>query len=194
LLHTRFGTSKQAASFEATLRARLRQENESLQELHCDISRLVQLALPDQPASYLALVGRHAFLNALDDGALEYEVLKLRLKTLSDAADFAIHLESLAESVRTKPRGAMDKVSGCMPQQRNILAVSDKTEPKQENKELQQKVAELEKQLKQLPILLRSLTLGIVEDGAPLDKTAMPWLLVLINLVIRRTHASSAMS
>jgi len=130
--------------------ARRRQENESLQELHRDISRLVQLAFPDQPASYLAVVGRHAFLNALDDGVLEYEVLKLRPKTLSDAADFAIHLEFLAKSVRSKPRGAMDKVSGRMPRQRNILAVSDETEPKQENKELQQKVAELEKQLKQV--------------------------------------------
>ena len=59
------------------LRARRRQENETLQELDRDISRLVQLAFPDQPASYLTLVGRNAFLNALDDGALEYEVLKL---------------------------------------------------------------------------------------------------------------------
>jgi len=46
LLHTRFGTSKQAASFEVMLRARRRQENETLQELHRDISRLVQLAFP----------------------------------------------------------------------------------------------------------------------------------------------------
>ena len=61
LLQTRFGTAKQAASFEAMLRAHRRQENESLQELHHDISRLVQLAFLDQPASYLALVGRHAF-------------------------------------------------------------------------------------------------------------------------------------
>jgi len=78
LLQTRFGTSKQAASFEAKLRTHRRQENETLQELHRDISRLVQLASPDQPASYLMLEGRNAFLNALDDGALEYEVLKLQ--------------------------------------------------------------------------------------------------------------------
>jgi len=37
-----------------------------------------------------------------------------------------------------------------MPRQRNILAVTDSKEPKQENSELQQKVAELEKQLKQV--------------------------------------------
>jgi len=75
----------------------------------------VQLAFPGQPASYLALVGRQAFLNALDDGALEYEVLKLQPKTLSDAAEYVIPLESLAESVRSKPRGAMDRVGGRMP-------------------------------------------------------------------------------
>jgi len=102
------------------LRARWRQENETVQELHCDISRLVQLAFPGQPASCLALVARQAFLNALDNGALEYEVLKLQPKTLSDATDYAIHLESLAESVRSKPRGAMDRVAGRMPCQQNI--------------------------------------------------------------------------
>jgi len=95
-------------------------------------------------------VGRQAFLYLLDDGALEYEVLKLQPKTLSDAADYAIHLESLAESVRSKPRGAIDRVGGRMPRQRNILAMTDDTEPKQETKKLQKRVAELEKQLKQV--------------------------------------------
>ena len=38
LLQTRFGTSKQAASFEAKLRAHHRQEGETLQELHRDMS------------------------------------------------------------------------------------------------------------------------------------------------------------
>jgi len=46
MLQTRFRTSKQAASFEAKLHARHRQENETLQELHRDISWLVQLAFP----------------------------------------------------------------------------------------------------------------------------------------------------
>jgi len=46
LLQTRFGTSKQAASFEANLRTHRRQENETLHVLHRDISRLVQLAFP----------------------------------------------------------------------------------------------------------------------------------------------------
>ena len=45
-----------------------------------------------------------------------------------------------------------------------------------------------------LPIHLKSLTLGIAEDGAPLDKTATPQLLLLINLVLRRIRALSVMS
>ena len=102
LLQTRFGTSKQAASFEAKLRARRRQENETLQELHRDISRLAQLAFPDLPASFLALEGRNAFLNALEDADLEYEILKLEPKTLSDAINHTICLECLAESMRAR--------------------------------------------------------------------------------------------
>ena len=100
LLQTRFGTSKQAASFEAKPRAHHRQENETLQELHRDISRLVQLAFPNETGSFLALQGRNAFLNAIEDADLEYEILKLEPKTPSDAIDHAIRLECLAESVR----------------------------------------------------------------------------------------------
>jgi len=69
---------------------------------------------------------------------------------MSDAVDHAIRLESLAESVRSRSHGAMDKVGGHIPRQCNILAVTDSKEPKQENSELQQRVAELEKQLKQV--------------------------------------------
>jgi len=44
LLQARFGTQKQAVSFQAKLRARRRAENATLQDLHRDISCLVQLA------------------------------------------------------------------------------------------------------------------------------------------------------
>jgi len=52
LLQTRFGTAKQAISFQAQLHARRRMENETLQELHTDISRLVQLAHPNETSSF----------------------------------------------------------------------------------------------------------------------------------------------
>jgi len=110
----------------------------------------VQFAFPDAPSNFLALEGRNAFLSVLDDGELELEVLKLQPTTLSDAVDHVIRLESLAESVRLRSLAATDRASGRAPRQRNILAVTDKQEPKEENNELQQRLAELEKQLKQV--------------------------------------------
>ena len=52
-------------------------EGEPLQQLHSDISRLVQLAHPNEPSSFLAHVGVNAFIAALDDSDLEFEILKL---------------------------------------------------------------------------------------------------------------------
>jgi len=52
LLQTRFGTAKQAVSFQVKLRAHRRMENEPLQELHRDISWLVQLAHPNEPSFF----------------------------------------------------------------------------------------------------------------------------------------------
>jgi len=76
LLQTRFGTAKQAVSFEAKLHARRRKPNEALQDLQQDISRLVQLAHPTESGSFLSHVGICAFTTALDNGDLEFEILK----------------------------------------------------------------------------------------------------------------------
>ena len=58
LLHTRFGTSKQAASFEVTLRARRRQENKTLQELYYGFLRgyYQNLSVSDRPIRYDLIV------------------------------------------------------------------------------------------------------------------------------------------
>ena len=66
LLQTQFGTAKQAVSFEAQLHARRRKPKEPLQDLHQDISRLVQLAHPTESGSFLSHVGIRAFTRALE--------------------------------------------------------------------------------------------------------------------------------
>ena len=137
LLQTRFGTAKQEVSFQAKLRARHRKEGETLQELHSDISRLVQLAHPKEPNSLLATVGVNAFISALDDEDLEFEILKLEPQNLPDAVDHAIRLESLAESVRARPHSATDKANGRVSRQRHILAVTDDKKEKDKDVDLQ---------------------------------------------------------
>jgi len=78
-------------------------EGERLQELHRDnISRLVQLAHPNQTGSFLAYTGVNAFIAALDKSDLEFAFLKLEPQTLPHAVNHAICLESLAEFVRAR--------------------------------------------------------------------------------------------
>jgi len=114
LLQTRFGTAKQAVSFEAQLHARHRKPKEPLQDLHQDISRLVQFAHPTKSGSFLSHVGICAFTTALDNGDLEFEILKAELKTLPDAINEAMRLECLAESVRARARTATSETSSCI--------------------------------------------------------------------------------
>jgi len=138
LLQTRFGTAKQAVSFQAKLHARCRMENETLQELHRDISRLVQLAHSNETSSFLVHIGVTSFIAALNDSDLEFEVLKLEPKTLPDAASRAVHLESLAESVRARSHAAADKTGGLVQRQRSILAITDDDKDEDKNADLQQ--------------------------------------------------------
>ena len=138
LLQTRFGTAKQAVSFQAKLCARRRQENETLQELHSDISQLVQLADPNEGSSFLAYVGVNSFIVALNDSNLEFEILKLEPQTLPDAVSHAVHLESLAEVVSARSRAAMDKVGGHVQRQCSIMAITDENKDKDKDADLQQ--------------------------------------------------------
>jgi len=55
LLQARFGTQLQAESFKTKLRTRRRAKGESLQDLHRDISRLIQLAHPAREISWSSI-------------------------------------------------------------------------------------------------------------------------------------------
>jgi len=137
-------------SFQAKLRARCRAENETLQDLHRDISRLVQLAHPGENSRFLAHVGVDSFIAALNNRDLEFEILKLEPQTLPDAVSHAIRLESLAQCVSARSHTAADNTSRRVQnRQRTIFAATDENKDKYEKATLQQRVAQLEQQLKQ---------------------------------------------
>ena len=73
----------------------------------------------------MAHVGKTAFIAALEDSDLEFEILKLEPQTLHDAVSHAIRLESLAKSVRARSHAATDKAGGRVQRQCSILAVTD---------------------------------------------------------------------
>ena len=97
LLQARFGTKLQAESFKATLRSRRRGKDEPLQDLYVDISRLVQLAHPNEGESLTKYVGVESFVNALNDRELEYEILKFKPADLEEAVNHAVRLEALGD-------------------------------------------------------------------------------------------------
>lgn len=98
LLRARFGNEQQAERFRAELRARRRKTNESLQTLYQDVCRLLALAYPGQMNPVVTLVGRDAFIDALNDNKLRQRILDREPKTLEDALNVACRLEAFKMS------------------------------------------------------------------------------------------------
>jgi len=102
---------------------------------------------------FVSRVGVNAFVTALSDRELEYEVLKLEPKTLEEAANHAMRLDALARSLDARTYVSASQ-AGRQGQRRprNIYAVTDEKQETGDNADLLQRIAELEKQLKQATI------------------------------------------
>ena len=94
LLRVRFGEGNQAERFRAELRGRRRGQGESLQNLYTDICRLMALAYPGPTSTLSDIVGRDAFLDALNNNKLRIRILETEPATLSDALRTAMRLEA----------------------------------------------------------------------------------------------------
>jgi len=145
LLQTRFGTEQQTISYQAKLRARRREANESLQDLYRDISHLLQLAYPGEGGRFISLIGVDTFITAVNEKELEYEVLKLEPKTLEEAANHAMRLDALARSVDSRSYVPIARTGGQgQSRDRNICAVTDDKPETGSNADLLQHIAQLE--------------------------------------------------
>ena len=78
----------------STLRAKLRRPDEDLHQLRCEISRLVELAYPDDPSAILDRTARDFFIGALTPLTLREKVLDLGPNTLDEALAAAQRYES----------------------------------------------------------------------------------------------------
>ena len=113
LLRCRFGNDNQAERFRAELRIRRLKRGESLQTLYLDICRLMTLAYPGPTSSLSEIVGRDAFLEALDDQQLRVRILEREPRTLDEALNAAVRLEAFdqkaPEEVLSKDDGSRGK-------------------------------------------------------------------------------------
>ena len=102
----------QADSFQARLKSRRRKEGETIQDLYRDISRLLLLAYPGENPTSIERTAVDAFITALNDQLMEFEVMKLRPKTLREAADCATRLEAYADTVQNRPAVVVEQGNG----------------------------------------------------------------------------------
>ena len=77
----------------AALHAKMRGKDEDLQQLRCDISRLVELAYPDDPLNIVNRTSRDLFVGALTPNSLKENVLVLNPQTLDEAIAAAQRFE-----------------------------------------------------------------------------------------------------
>ena len=64
---------------------------------------MLLLAYPCENSTSIERTAIDAFITALNDQLMEFEVMKLRPKTLRESADCATRLEAYADTVRNRP-------------------------------------------------------------------------------------------
>ena len=119
LLRARFGTENQAERFRSELRNRRRQPNESISTIHLDICRLMSLAFPGPSSSAVEIIGRDAFLQAIDDEDLQMRILEKDPQTLNEAVLIAHRLEAIDRN-RTCGRSTSETEGGYGKRSKNI--------------------------------------------------------------------------
>ena len=151
LLQSKFGTKLQAESFQAKLKARRRKDGEQIQDLYRDVSRLLQLAYPGEDAKSTERTGIDAFIAALNDGPMEFKVMKCQPKTLEEAADYATKLEVYAETVSNRPAIPAERKNSKVQVPGRPSAIFRTTVKSDSgNAKLLERIGQLEKQLEQV--------------------------------------------
>ena len=93
-LRSRWGTQNQAERFRAELANRRRKPGETAQSVYNDVRRLLSLGFPGETGAVVEVLGRDAFLTALNDPALRIRVLDQRPTTLDDALNAICSMEA----------------------------------------------------------------------------------------------------
>jgi len=151
LLRTRFGSSNQCERFRAELYARKRKRGESLQSLCNDVRRLLLLAYPDSHDVVCDVVGRDAFLAALDNPSLRTRILDQRPSSLDDALDMACRMEAYTPTNNEEPsytdadRDRLDRRRA-----RQVRADNRNYEENRQIKELRSQLADPQREIRQL--------------------------------------------
>ena len=108
VLRSRFGNSNQAERYRAELNSRRCQRGETTQQVFADIRRLLSLSFPGQSGELFEIIGRDAFLTALDDPSLRVRVLDTQPKTLDDTLATVVRMQAYTDASTAAPTVADD--------------------------------------------------------------------------------------
>jgi len=105
----RYGSREQQEKFRVELRYRRRRNGESLQELAQDIERLTALAYPAVDQTLLDTLGCDAFIDALNNPALEFKIREKEPGSLNAALTLSMKLEVLHKAREMQKESAKPK-------------------------------------------------------------------------------------
>ena len=111
-LRQRFDAKGREVSFRAQLRSRRRQKGETLQELYIGIGDLMHQAFPGKGSIHRDIAACDAFIDALDDPALEQRVRDKLPDNLDEAYRLAVVLEANSRGAEFKATGDRHRERG----------------------------------------------------------------------------------
>jgi len=110
-LRRRYGSREQQEKFRVELRYRKRKQNETVHELAQDVERLISLAYPTAGPSVRDVLGRDAFIDALNDPELEFKVREKEPTDLYSALTLTMKLEVLSKAREVQRESSKPKFS-----------------------------------------------------------------------------------
>src|SRR5208282_771273 len=102
MLTNRFGGTKQTDKHRMELRYRKCRPNESLSDLHQDISRLMALAHPQLPSSSRKTIACDYYIDSLNDPDFALKVREQNPSSLDEALRIALQLEAWIRDTNRK--------------------------------------------------------------------------------------------
>jgi len=105
-----FGMVNQVERFQNKLSNCKRKPGEELQQLYNEVCRLMLLAYPGPSSDLTNVVGRDAFLEALDNPSLHVHILDKVPGSMEEALCIALNLEVLDKSRDTELKAEEDQI------------------------------------------------------------------------------------
>ena len=124
-LEARLGNGHQAELNRMKLKNRVRRREEGLTELAEDVEKLIRLAYPEADPAMMEVLGIDHFIDALHEEEMRLKVRQSRPKTLRQAVQTSLELESFHLASRQRTRSVRGARIDCNPEAEETPAAAE---------------------------------------------------------------------